>query len=93
MKPPRKTKYKLVHVFWEDAHGNSRWLTEKETLEWARDTNCYQCENVGYLIEKTEKGIVLAARISDDGDLGLIQRIPRKWVTKIIRLDRQKGKK
>ena len=91
MKAPKK-KYKLVRVFWEDAHSNARWLTAKDAKEWANDTNCYMCENVGYLIEKTDKGIVLAARISDDGDLGLLQRIPKKWVTKVVRLDRQKRK-
>jgi hypothetical protein len=79
----KESRYPIVKVTWVDAHSNASWFSKKQALEWAEDQNAYNCENVGYLISKTKLGVVLAARISLDGDMGLLQRIPYVWVKDI----------
>jgi nitrous oxidase accessory protein NosD len=79
-------KKKLVLVKWHDACNTGEWHTDQEVDEWLKDSS-FECENVGYLIRETKDFIVLAARVSwGDKQYGLLEKLPRKMIDKIITL-------
>jgi hypothetical protein len=72
-------KYPMVRVIWADAYSMPhgwRGLQEAKTLATG-DQNLVA--DVGYLVEKTDNHIVLAARVSQDGDVGGLMKIPVTW--------------
>ncbi len=81
---------KLVYVEWCDAISlEVQWQTEEELLEWAKSED-WIVRQVGWIIEETEKYILLAGKISHDsnGDtqVGLGLKIPTTWILKRIDL-------
>jgi hypothetical protein len=83
-------KYPIVIIKWVDAHSSASWYSQEEALRWFEDRNNYACENVGYLVSETKKGICLVGRIAENGDWGMLQRIPKKWIVKVIKVGSSK---
>ena len=73
-------KRQLVYVVWTDAVANAGWFGEDELQKWI-DNLTMKCIDVGWLIKKTKKYIVLASRYSvDDKQYGQVHKIPIAWV-------------
>lgn len=83
----REKKPKLVLIKWHDACSAVEWHTETDVDSWIND-NGFNCENIGYLIRETKDFVVLAARVSwSDKQYGLLEKLPRKMIDKIIVLN------
>ena len=83
MKKPNKFKYKQVKIIWIDIISSSEWMS----LEKATNQVYSFCEDIGYLLYKDQKKVIIFASHSfdDDGDLtvGNTTVYPRSVVKKI----------
>ena len=83
MKKVNKFKYKRVRIYWQDIVSNPEWMT----LEKAKDQVYSWCEDLGYLLYKDQKKLIIFASYSfdDDGTLtvGNTTTYPRSVVKKI----------
>jgi hypothetical protein len=81
-----KFKYKRVRIYWQDPTSMSEWMS----LDKALDQNFSWCDDIGYLLYKDQKKLIIFASHSfdDDGNLevGNITEDPRSVVKKIERL-------
>lgn len=79
---------RLVRVVWEDVASTAPWKEEREVDEWLKKPS-YVIE-VGYVVRKTTKYLVLASErgIEDDTptDWGNLTKIPRALIRSIRRL-------
>lgn len=73
---------KRVTVTWTDTTNMAAWLTPDEVREFARD-GAWICQNTGWVSHQDKHCIVVSARASGSGHLGLSERIPSACVTKI----------
>jgi hypothetical protein len=79
--------WKKVCIIWDDAHSNTNWFDEEEIVEWMNDERSWLCEEVGYLIAKTNEEVFIAARMClRTGQVGMVQRVPRGWVREYAEL-------
>lgn len=63
MAQSNKKRFPLVIVEWEDIVSDSSWMDIRE----AKHQKPYNCESIGYLIEKNKKNIVLVPNVSYAG--------------------------
>ena len=86
MKKVKKFKYKRVRIYWQDIVSNPEWMT----LEKAKEQVYSFCDDIGYLLCKDQKKLIIFASHSfdDDGSLtvGNVTVYPRSVVKKIERL-------
>jgi len=79
----------LVYIEWEDAIASHEWFSVEEANSWARDTSL-TIKQVGWIYEETKEYIALYSRkslwTSNRGERGLLQKIPKTWVRKKIRI-------
>ena len=79
-------KYKRVRIYWQDPTSMSEWMS----LDKALNQNFSWCDDIGYLLYKDQKKLIIFASHSfdDDGNLevGNITVYPRSVVKKIERL-------
>ena len=64
MKKVNKFKYKRVRRYWIDIVSCSEWMT----LEKAKDQVYSWCEDLGYLLYKDQKKLIIFASYSFDDD-------------------------
>lgn len=64
-------KYKAVYVEWIDsAVTDPTWMSEHDAIEWGDDdTNNTICQ-IGFVIKKTKKTILLASGVSNENISG-----------------------
>ena len=83
MKKANKFKYKRVRIYWQDPTSNPEWMTVKKALE----ENYSWCDDIGYLLFKDQRRVIIFASHSfdDDGELtvGNTTVYPRSVVKKI----------
>jgi hypothetical protein len=83
MKKANKFKYKRVRIYWQDPTSNPEWMNLKKALE----ENYSWCDDIGYLLFKDKRRVIIFASHSfdDDGELtvGNITVYPRGCVKKI----------
>jgi len=83
MKKVNKFKYKRVRIYWQDPTSMSEWMS----LDKALDQNFSWCDDIGYLLYKDQKKLIIFASHSfdDDGELtvGNTTVYPRSVVKKI----------
>ena len=83
MKKVNKFKYKRVRIYWIDIVSCSEWMS----LDKAKDQVYSWCEDLGYLLYKDQKKLIIFASHSfdDDGTLtvGNTTTYPRSVVKKI----------
>ena len=82
MKKANKFPYKRVRIYWVDIVSCSEWMT----LDKAKDQVYSWCEDLGYLLYKDQKKLVIFASYSFDEDtltVGNITVYPRSVVKKI----------
>ena len=76
---------KLIYIQWEDAVANSSWRSESDAKDWSKKTKM-TIEEVGWVLEETDKYITLIGRKSMWNDLeneyGNLQKIPKTWIRK-----------
>ena len=86
MKKLNKFKYKRVRIYWQDPTSMSEWMSLKKALEQTYSW----CDDIGYLLYKDQKKLIIFASHSfdDDGELtvGNTTVYPRSVVKKIERL-------
>jgi hypothetical protein len=86
MKKTNKFKYKRVRIYWQDPTSMSEWMSLNKALEQTYSW----CDDIGYLLYKDQKKLIIFASHSfdDDGELtvGNITVYPRSVVKKIERL-------
>ena len=92
------TKYPLILVLWKDAQSSCDWDEKSDIDEWLTK-DCLISE-VGWLINSTDKHIVICSQISYDNSFGNKTKIPIGWIVRkekvsICRkeMSRQRGKK
>ena len=73
--------YPLVIVEWRDAHNDPDWKHVHAVL--GKKNHTYLIRSVGFLIKKSNKEIILAHGICDDGETESTLAIPRDWCQKI----------
>jgi len=79
------TDWPLVEVHWEDAASVSEWGKLPEAQAFENVDFDYHCRSVGFLIRDDDECVVLASRRTGDGSsVGLVERIPRGMVRKVI---------
>ena len=83
MKKVNKFKYKRVRIYWIDIVSCSEWMS----LDKAKDQVYSWCEDLGYLLYKDQKKLIIFASYSFDDDgtltLGNLTTYPRSVVKKI----------
>ena len=83
MKKTNKFKYKRVRIYWQDPTSNSEWMSLNKALEQTYSW----CDDIGYLLYKDQKKVIIFASHSfdDDGELtvGNTTVYPRSVVKKI----------
>ena len=83
MKKQNKFKYKRVRLYWQDPISNSEWMSLNKALEQTYSW----CDDIGYLLYKDQKKVIIFASHSfdDDGELtvGNTTVYPRSVVKKI----------
>jgi hypothetical protein len=86
---PAKCPFKLVHVTWRDAEGDTSWMNIDEVREETRKTELCPNETVGWILEETKNWLVTCNTLGWNGDwlLNGISRIPTGMVLKITRLN------
>lgn len=73
----------LVEITWADHTTRSGgWRPLKD----ARTVPLAECRDVGRLVARTRKQVILAGMVSSDGDVNNLMQIPGGWVQKIRRL-------
>ena len=74
----------LVHVCWLDAGSpaDASWMAEQA----AQQIDPLRCQSVGWVMDATDKKIVLAATRTEFRDVNSVQMIPMGCVTSIQRL-------
>jgi len=86
MKKTNKFPYKRVRIYWQDPTSMSEWMSLNKALEQTYSW----CDDIGYLLYKDQKKLIIFASHSfdDDGSLtvGNITVYPRSVVKKIERL-------
>ena len=76
----RIPKKQLVEVDWVDSWSSARW-ENKDTV--ADDDGVLHCRSVGYVLRRGQKSVVLAASMSESGNVGDRICIPRPCVKTI----------
>ena len=83
LKKVNKFKYRRVRIYWIDIVSCSEWMS----LDKAKDQVYSWCEDLGYLLYKDQKKLIIFASYSfdDDGTLtvGNLTTYPRSVVKKI----------
>ena len=86
MKRTNKFPYKRVRIYWCDIVTTSEWTS----VEKAKEQVYSWCDDIGYLLYKDQKKLIIFASHSfdDDGSLtvGNVTVYPRSVVKKIERL-------
>lgn len=76
---------KLIYIQWEDATACSAWRSETNAKKWSKETKM-TIEEVGWILEETDKYITLVGRKSmwedDENEYGNLQKIPKTWIRK-----------
>lgn len=72
---------KLIYIKWIDAVSYSNWKNKSEIREWIDNHKNEIIEQVAWLIEETDKHLILTSRICDD-EYGQLQKIPKTWILK-----------
>jgi hypothetical protein len=72
----------LVQVWWTDCTNVAGgWFGGDDLDAWAVN-GAWKCSNTGWLVYEDEHCLVLAGRMTDDGqNIGLIERIPKPAIT------------
>jgi hypothetical protein len=72
----------LLQVSWTDTTNVAGgWHDDDELATFAAD-EVWECTNTGWLVYEDDKCLVLAGRMTDDGDhVGLLERIPKTAIT------------
>lgn len=90
LRPP--ARFPLVLVEWEDATNVAEWSDLEQAQRWEDFEFDFRCTNVGYLIRDDSECVVLAARATGCfGNVGLVERIPRGMVQRVVRLRHARG--
>lgn len=80
-------KHKAVYVEWIDsATVVPVWMSKEDALEWSNDTKNNKIIQVGFILKKTKRFLLLVSRISPE-QVGGVFKIPIKCVIKISSLD------
>ena len=75
-------KYKFVIVEWDDASSMSHWQTQESLNEWVKD-GAYKCLSTGWLVREDKEFYIVCARMSNDDQYGLCEKLPKQMITKI----------
>lgn len=77
---------KIVYVEWIDSCATVPiWMSKEDALEWSKESDSYKIIQVGFILKKTKKTLLLVSRISPE-QVGGVFRIPIKCITKITSL-------
>jgi hypothetical protein len=72
----------LIQVWWTDATNVAGGWHDGEDLAGFATNGAWQSSNTGWLVYEDDLCIVLAGRMTDDGNhVGLIERIPKAAIT------------
>ena len=81
MKKANKFPYKRVRIYWVDIVSCSEWMT----LDKAKDQVYSWCEDLGYLLYKDQKKLVIFASYSFDDD-GTLRCSVKKLIAALYEL-------
>ena len=80
-------KNKAVYVEWVDSCATvPAWMSKEEALDWGNDSENYKIKQVGFILKKTKKTLLLVSRISPE-QVGGTFKIPMKCITRITSLE------
>jgi len=73
----------LVEIYWMDAISESEW-TARDRVKWPT----MNCKTTGYYLQHNDDAVMLVDSLfedyqKDDGEVGGVQTIPRKMITRI----------
>lgn len=79
---------KLLKVRWTDATNVAGGWHDADDLAEFATNGAWECTNTGWLVYEDDKCVVLAGRMTDDGqNVGLIERIPKAAITSLSSFD------
>ena len=76
---------KLVLVRWVDSYSNDRWHFINEAKEWGAGT--FEVKTVGWLIDESDKHILLAGGYSNNKSVNNLSHIPKVNIIKKIEIE------
>lgn len=69
-------KYKAVYVEWIDsAMTDPGWMSEEDAVSWANDDSNNTIRQIGFVVKKTKKTLLLASSVSNE-NIGGVFKIP-----------------
>ncbi len=85
---PAKCPFKLVHITWRDAEGDTSWSNLAEVVAETRLTEQCPNETIGWLVHEDKEWVVTANTLGWNGDwlLNGVSRIPVGMVLKVKKL-------
>ena len=84
----KKIARKLLLVKWFDTYSDDRWKHIDYAIDWGGDRLIIQ--SVGWLIDETDKHILLAGGISELDDVHLLIHIPKSNIIQKIKINLHK---
>lgn len=81
-------KYPFVYVEWADAESDAEWGDEKAIDKWM-EKECL-IYDIGWMVGRDKKYIVIASQLAHDGTFGNRTKIPRSWIRKIEKIEIRK---
>lgn len=71
-------KFPLVYITWRDAESSVQWEEKSAVDKWSNED--YVVHDIGWLISKKGKYMVICSQVAEDGSLGNRTKIPKVWV-------------
>jgi len=71
-------KFPLYYLEWIDAESDSSWGDRNSVDKWLEKD--YMVHDLGWVVNESNKYLVICNQISADGDLGNRTRIPKAWI-------------
>lgn len=78
---------KLVYIEWVDSVAMvPEWLSKDEAIEWGDEHDNNIIKQVGFVVKKTKRFLLLVSRISPE-QVGGVFKIPIQCITKTVFLE------
>ena len=71
-------KFPLVIITWKDAVSDASWEEPEKIKAWADKD--FIVENIGWIVARTDKYVVVCSEITEDGDYGNRTKVPVGWI-------------
>jgi hypothetical protein len=77
-------KHEAVYIEWIDSVATvPTWMSKEDALEWGRNRENDKIRQVGFVLKRTKKILLLVSRISPE-QVGGVFKIPTQCIIKLV---------